>query len=82
MRRVKISDIVRETGLSRSTVDRVLNGREKVHARTRAVVEKAVRRLSAPPSDSRADLPGTGSSPCATRFATAPAFSTLATWGG
>lgn len=45
MRRVTVADIMRETGLSRATVDRVLNGRARVHDRTRAVVEETVARL-------------------------------------
>lgn len=45
MRRVTVADIMRETGLSRATVDRVLNGRAKVHDRTRAVVEETMARL-------------------------------------
>lgn len=45
MRRVTVADIMRETGLSRATVDRVLNGRAKVHDRTRAVVEETLARL-------------------------------------
>lgn len=48
MKRVSIADIMRETGLSRATVDRVLNGRGKVHQRTRDAVEQAMRALSAP----------------------------------
>ena len=48
MRRVTVAEIMRETGLSRATVDRVLNGRGHVHDRTRAVVEDAFRRLSMP----------------------------------
>lgn len=45
MRRVGIGQIVKETGLSRATVDRALNGRGGVHARTRAVIDEAIRRL-------------------------------------
>jgi LacI family transcriptional regulator len=45
MRRVSIADIMRETGLSRATVDRALNGRGRVHERTRLVVEETLRRL-------------------------------------
>lgn len=48
MKRVSIADIMRETGLSRATIDRVLNGRGKVHQRTKDMVEKAMRMLSAP----------------------------------
>jgi len=45
MRRVGIAEIMRETGLSRATVDRALNGRGRVHARTRAAIEESLRRL-------------------------------------
>jgi LacI family transcriptional regulator len=45
--RPTIADIVRESGLSRATVGRVLNGREGVHPRTRALVERSLARLSA-----------------------------------
>jgi len=48
MRRVRIGDIMRETGLSRATVDRVINGREGVHPKTRAIVEDALHRLGTP----------------------------------
>jgi LacI family transcriptional regulator len=48
MRRVSIAEIVEETGLSRATVDRVLNHRGRVHPRTREVVEATLRRLMAP----------------------------------
>jgi LacI family transcriptional regulator len=48
MRRVTVADIMRETGLSRATVDRVLNNRGHVHDRTRAVVDEAFRQLSMP----------------------------------
>ncbi len=48
MRRVTVADIMRETGLSRATVDRVLNNRGHVHDRTRAVVDEAFRHLSRP----------------------------------
>ena len=48
MRRVSISDIVQFTGLSRATVDRVMNGRGSVHPRTREVVEEALKALKAP----------------------------------
>lgn len=47
VRRVSIAEIMRETGLSRATIDRVLNDRGKVHRRTREVVEETMRRLSA-----------------------------------
>lgn len=48
MRRVTVAEIMRETGLSRATVDRVLNNRGRVHDRTRSVVEETLHRLSAP----------------------------------
>ncbi|MBB4065633.1 LacI family DNA-binding transcriptional regulator [Gellertiella hungarica] len=57
MKRVSIADIMRETGLSRATVDRVLNGRGKVHQRTRDAVEHAMRMLSAPASSPSAAGP-------------------------
>lgn len=47
MRRVSIADIMKHTGLSRATVDRVLNRRGQVHQRTRALVEDAFKRLRA-----------------------------------
>lgn len=46
MRRVTVAEIMQATGLSRATVDRVLNGRGAVHPRTQAAVEDAFRRLS------------------------------------
>lgn len=48
MKRVSIAEIMRETGLSRATVDRVLNGRGKVHPRTRDAVERAMQLLAVP----------------------------------
>jgi LacI family transcriptional regulator len=39
---------MRETGLSRATVDRALNGRGRVHGRTQLVVEETLRKLMAP----------------------------------
>lgn len=57
VKRVSIADIMRETGLSRATVDRVLNGRGKVHQRTRDLVEQAMRMLSAPDRGGRAERP-------------------------
>lgn len=48
MRRVSIADIVQFTGLSRATVDRVINGRGRVHPRTREVVEDALKTLRSP----------------------------------
>lgn len=59
VKRVSIADIMRETHLSRATVDRVLNGRGKVHPRTREIVEHALRHLSAARPETptaRADL--------------------------
>ena len=57
MRRVTVAEIMRETGLSRATVDRVLNKRGHVHDRTRAVVEDAFRRLSMPGASAPAGPP-------------------------
>lgn len=57
MKRVSIADIMRETGLSRATVDRVLNGRGKVHQRTRELVEHSMRMLSAPDRTRHAGRP-------------------------
>lgn len=48
MPRVTVADIMRETGLSRATVDRVLNRRGQVHDRTRALVEETLQRLTDP----------------------------------
>jgi len=47
MARISIADIVRESGLSRATVDRALNNRAGVHDRTRMLVEAALQRLNA-----------------------------------
>ncbi len=49
MKRPRIRDVMRETGLSRATVDRVLNGRGGVHPRTRLAVEDTLRNLGAGP---------------------------------
>jgi LacI family transcriptional regulator len=57
MRRVTVADIMGETGLSRATVDRALNGRGAVHDRTRAVVEETLRRLSNPDAKPPAEPP-------------------------
>ena len=46
MAKVRIADIVRATGLSRATVDRVLNARGRVHSRTVEAVERAMKQLS------------------------------------
>lgn len=51
MRRVAVADIMRETGLSRATVDRALNGRGRVHDRTRLIVEETLRRLMSPEAE-------------------------------
>jgi LacI family transcriptional regulator len=48
LRRVSVADIMRETGLSRATIDRVLNGRGRVHPRTREAVEATLQSLRAP----------------------------------
>lgn len=53
MRRVTVAAIMQETGLSRATVDRVLNGRGNVHPRTKTVVEQVFRQLAAPQHDQR-----------------------------
>lgn len=50
MRRVSIADIMKHTGLSRATVDRVLNRRGRVHQRTRELVEDTFKRLRADPA--------------------------------
>ena len=50
MRRIKIKEIALESGVSRATVDRVLNNRAGVRPRTRVAVETAMRRLAAPDS--------------------------------
>ncbi|MBL9035747.1 MAG: LacI family DNA-binding transcriptional regulator [Rhodospirillaceae bacterium] len=47
MRRVSIAEIMTHTGLSRATVDRVLNRRGRVHHRTRELVEDTLKRLRA-----------------------------------
>ena len=48
MRRVTVADIMRETGLSRATVDRVLNERGHVHPRTKRVIQETLTRLQTP----------------------------------
>lgn len=47
-RRASIKEIVRATGYSRATVDRVLNGRGSVHPRTRAAIHAARDGLAGP----------------------------------
>jgi LacI family transcriptional regulator len=47
MARIAISDIVRESGVSRATVDRVLHNRQGVHPRTKAQVELVMARMAA-----------------------------------
>jgi LacI family transcriptional regulator len=44
-KRVRITELVKETGLSRATIDRAMNGRGGVHAKTRAVIDDTLRRL-------------------------------------
>ena len=50
MRRASIGDVMRETGLSRATVDRALNGRGGVHPRTMLAIEDTLRRLRQVPA--------------------------------
>lgn len=57
MRRVSIAEIMEETGLSRATVDRVLNARGKVHERTRQVVEQTILRLQMPQDQNAVPTP-------------------------
>jgi len=56
MGRPTIADIVRESGISRATVDRVLNHRQGVHPRTREAVERAMAKLTLGEKP-QADLP-------------------------
>lgn len=51
MRRVTVAAIMTETGLSRATVDRVLNGRGRVHPRTQHVIQETIRKLQTPVAD-------------------------------
>lgn len=46
IRRIRIAELAAETGLSRATIDRALNGRSGVHPRTIAVVKATLERLS------------------------------------
>ncbi len=46
MKRIRINDLVQQTGLSRATIDRALNDRGGVHARTKQVVDSALQRLA------------------------------------
>lgn len=55
MKRVTIAELVRETGLSRATIDRALNGRGGVHQRTLQVIEDTARRLRAGAVDADGD---------------------------
>lgn len=57
MRPVTVADIMQETGLSRATVDRVLNRRGRVHARTRHVIEETIRKLQDPLPQADASAP-------------------------
>jgi len=45
--RISISAVVRECGVSRATVDRVIHNRQGVHPRTKAQVELAMARMAA-----------------------------------
>lgn len=47
MGRPTIAEIVSESGISRATVDRVLNNRPGVHPRTRETVQRAIAKLTA-----------------------------------
>lgn len=47
MDRIRIRDLVRETGLSRATIDRAMNGRGGVHPETERAIEAARARLRA-----------------------------------
>jgi LacI family transcriptional regulator len=53
--RSTLADIARAAGVSPATVDRALNNREGVHARTRAIVLQAARRLGYLPEETAAD---------------------------
>ncbi|WP_298610457.1 substrate-binding domain-containing protein [uncultured Thiothrix sp.] len=46
MHRVTIAQLMQETGLSRATIDRVINKRGKVHPRTLQVVQSSLEKLS------------------------------------
>lgn len=52
----RLEDIARAAGVSTATVDRVLNERKGVHARTSARVQEAVRRLSEEGTRGRASV--------------------------
>ncbi len=56
MKHVSINELVRETGLSRSTIDRALNGRGRVHQRTLQLIEETQRRLQASESEFATEL--------------------------
>ncbi len=55
--RVKVGDIAREAGVSSATVDRVLNDRDGVSARTREIVRGTARRLGYLPGSDQPDAP-------------------------
>ncbi|MFV0245122.1 MAG: substrate-binding domain-containing protein [Qingshengfaniella sp.] len=48
MQKIRITDICHATGLSRSTIDRALNGRGNVHPRTARLIQRAIRHLAQP----------------------------------
>ena len=54
--RATLTDVAREAGVSLATVDRVLNKRPGVHARTVSLVNDAVQRLSYRPDPAAARL--------------------------
>jgi LacI family transcriptional regulator len=58
IQKVRITDICNATGLSRSTVDRAINGRGQVHPRTAERIRNALRALSALP-----ETPNPGAAP-------------------
>ena len=55
-RRATLIDVAREAGVSLATVDRVLNKRQGVHARTQGLVISAVQRLTYRPDPAAARL--------------------------
>jgi LacI family transcriptional regulator len=61
MKRVGMNELVRETGLSRATIDRALNGRSGVHKRTKQVIEATLvrlRELEVPQDTGETAVPG------------------------